>query len=440
MDMVVISEASKRTRQHSEEHRRVWVSVCTEREVQRPTRAGTFLTEDTRLHTVVTGERGSAPGAYFIMVHTHLNDREPSMLWPLPPKPRARLVPAALDADAAFGGGRLDEFDDARLTLDEQTIVVPHWKPHRTIELAREGACASTHLLTLATSDESRHDLWVRVLLGICRRGEAGTLTGTAIEMGGASRVLRPPEAGEPEVDVLEMKEALATLEENLRVFKALPDNRVELNELCQRISANEGLEEAPVLRRLTIVFLQLTAERAPNGQGYVAKVPRMVEHSTRWRQYTTDYVRWMHALVNSQMAPVAVDGYPQSEIVRVRTIFLCCDLTMALHEYLKSLRQDRKVERLHDLVRAMVQWAKTMETQGQAQDPTQALFSKFLYPPENRVHVANTATSAGAAVRRTQLAQARDVAAFLETPRFRPHKLQSFLEVGTTCPPLPVP
>lgn len=71
-------------------------------------------------------------------------------------------------------------------------------------------------------------------------------------------------------------------------------------------------------------------------------KAPRISEHNGR--RYTEAYATWMHTLTNRATAPLHVAGYPQPALVRVRTIFLCTDLTVALEKQFRGYRQVEKV------------------------------------------------------------------------------------------------
>ena len=62
---------------------------------------------------------------------------------------------------------------------------------------------------------------------------------------------------------------------------------------------------------------------------------------------------------------------------------------------------------RLLDLVNAMEQWARTLETEAQQSGPTHALFTHLGYPPENkgaatanRQHVAEASHAATSSTR----------------------------------------
>ena len=381
------------------------------------------------------GSSGGANGGgsnvrrhFVVQVFAHLNDERPFTLWP-----------ASNESDGTGEEADLAPEEDSgtSLTLDEHTSISAVWAPRRCINLTqqvRQGKDADgqpliiQRRLTLQAADNARHDLWLSGLMS-AQSHERSNAQGTA------ERSVQAP-GEEPGDDMLQ---ALSDLKKNLEAFEAQVGMRVELCNIVRRIKPTLELNrqasvEGPLLRRLSIVFLQLTADVLPN-KSYRANVPRpnaLSDHGRqhsqgqdpRWLRYTKAYAMWMLTFA-SETAPFAVARFPQPPVARVRAIFLRCDLREALKAFLPQ-RQEQKLKRLEDLVSSMLQWATTFEghedDDGERDgadftDPTFLLFRHLGFPEEWQ-----------------QSCTAAQVAGFVH--EHRPAKIESFLQVRLLADP----
>ena len=130
---------------------------------------------------------------------------------------------------------------------------------------------------------------------------------------------------------------------------------------------------------------------------------------------------------------PFSIQHLPQPPIVRVRAIFVMCDLREAVWPYFQPDRQELKLKRLEDLVNAMLQWATIFEggapvndlKQAQDQrprDPTMALFKHLRIPPWKNDDPAEM--------------DPRALDAFLQQRTVEPYKIGKFLQVRLLIDP----
>ena len=313
---------------------------------------------------------------FMLCVYEHLEDDEPLVLWK----------------------GGADENERTTLALEKsaraEAKVYPAWRPNRKIDVTHEVQGGRVRRLTLmAGLNAERHDMWVSGLMkAVVREGPSTANSG--------------PQPLEPSPIVStsegpDVRQGILHLVENLNAYVSQEGVVVELSALAATLAKQVGTDgdasQSALVRRMMVVFLQLTSER--HSGAYLVRVPRRNQgNSTNWLRYTDSFIRWMLKFDMAQSAssgehPFAVKHLPQPPIVRVRAIFVMCDLRAAVRPHFQPDRQELKLQRLEDLVNAMLQWATTFEggltvddlkraKADRPSDPTMALFKHLSIPP----------------------------------------------------------